>query len=252
MAYQKKGYKGKPKGQKKELTVKWLVANKKIVKFIEEESKTYKLADNVIEYLDEIKANVPVNVTIVDDKVIFIQKREGEVVNKDDEIELANMEDYKETNEEPQEKTADEMVYTVKAISKTRDYYLFDEAGEKEWFTVAPNVKNFLKDVKKGDVLKVKIEVSNDGKRDVKTIVFAKVQSTKEEPKPETKSKTVATKKSSYRDEESTDKRTALMTAKDIVVAYINSKAEIVNSESKASDLLKRLSKVCYDAIQSL
>lgn len=249
MAYQKKGYKGKPKGQKKELTVKWLVANKKIVKFIEEESKTYKLADNVIEYLDEIKANVPVNVTIVDDKVIFIQKREGEVVNKDDEIELANMEDYKETNEEPQEKTADEMVYTVKAISKTRDYYLFDEAGEKEWFTIAPNVKSFLKDVKKGDVLKVNIEVSNDGKRDTRTISYAQVQSSsKEEPKQETK-KAISVKSDTNA---SIEKQVALKEAGAIVRAYIDSKAEIVNGESKTNELLQRLSKVCYEILQSL
>jgi len=246
MAYQKKGYKGKPKGQKKELTVKWLVANKKIVKFIEEESKTYKLADNVIEYLDEIKANIPVNVTIVDDKVIFIQKREGEFVNKEEEVEK---ESEQEANDEPQEKTADEMVYTVKAISKTRDYYLFNEAGEKEWFTIAPNVKSYLKDVKKGDVLKVNVEVTNDGKRDTRTITYAQVQSSsKEESKQETKKETSGKSDTNS----SIEKQVALKEAGAIVRAYIDSKAEIVNNESKTSELLKRLTKVCYEAIQSL
>ena len=241
MAYAKRGR--KPKGTKKELTVKWIVKDKKIIKFVEEEEKTYKLADNVLEFLDEIKSNVPVNVTIADDKVIFIQVNE----NADVKVE----EEAKEKDADVKSESSNE-TYTVKAISKTRDYYLFDECGEKEWFTVAKNVKNFLKDVKKGDVLEIKHSNEKDDKgRDVRLINFAKVVSEKiiEENKKETK---VSTKKSSYRDEESTDKRTAVMTAKDIVVAYINSKAEIVNTEAKVGELLKRLTKVCYEAIQSL
>ena len=71
MAYAKKGR--KPKGEKHEFVVKWIVKDKKIIKFVEQEEKTYKLADNVLDFLDEIKSNAPVNVTIADDKVIFIQ-----------------------------------------------------------------------------------------------------------------------------------------------------------------------------------
>lgn len=243
MAYAKRGR--KPKGIKKELTVQWIVVGKKMIKFIEESDKTYKLADNVIEYLDEIKSNVPVNVTIVGDSVIFIQKREG-AVTEEAEVEKEVV--------ESSETQSDNQTYTVKAISKTRDYYLFDECGEKEWFTVASNVKNFLKDVKKGDILEVKVEVSNDGKRDTRTITYAKIKATKEvEPKQETKNETTSTKKkSSYRDEGETTKRTALMTAKDIVCAYINSKAELVNGEAKVSGLLKRLTKTCYEIIESI
>lgn len=244
MAYAKKGR--KPKGTKKELTVKWIVKDKKIIKFVEQEEKTYKLADNVLDFLDEIKSNVPVNVTIADDKVIFIQVNENaESSNEPDKSQEPKSEEKSESSNE---------TYTVKAISKTRDYYLFDECGEKEWFTVAKNVKNFLKDVKKGDVLEIKHTVEKDDKgRDVRLINFAKVVGEKVEEKKENVLKTtVSTKKSSYRDEESTDKRTAVMTAKDIVVAYINSKAEIVNTETKVGELLKRLTKVCYEAIQSL
>ena len=239
MAYAKRGR--KPKGEKKELVVKWIVKDKKIIKFIEEEEKTYKLADNVLEFLDDIKSNVPVNVTISDGKVIFIQVNENaEPSNESQEPEPEKNEASNETN-----------LVTVKAISKTRDYYLFDEYGEKEWFTVAKNVKNFLKDVKKGDKLEVKVEVSTDEKnKTVRTIIFAKVQeSKKEEPKQETKSETVSTKKSSYRDEESTDKRTALMVAKDIVVSLIQEKGLEMK---KVKEALKDLTKTCYETIQSL
>jgi len=248
MVYQKKGYKGKPKGEKHEFVVKWIVKDKKIIKFVEQEEKTFKLADNVLEFLDEIKSNVPVNVTIADDKVIFIQVNENADVKAK---ELPEPEE-KDVDEESKSESSNE-TYTVKAISKTRDYYLFDECGEKEWFTVAKNVKNFLKNVEKGNVLEIKYEVTNDGKRDTRLINYAKVANEKvEEKKEDKKETTVSTKKSSYRDEESTDKRTAVMTAKDVVVAYINSKAEIVNTEAKVGELLKRLTKVCYEAIQSL
>jgi len=215
---------------KKELTVKWIVVNKKIVKFIEEEAKTYKLGDNVLEYLDEIKANVPVNVTIVDDKVTFIQKREGKVV-KDNEPE------QEETNNEVEEVAGVEKTYTVKAISKTRDYYLFDEAGEKEWFTVAPNVKSYLEDIKKGDVLKVKVEITNDGKRDTRTINYAQVQSNQKEEKQETK-KESSSKNSTN---SSIEKQVALKEAGAIVRAYIDSKAEIVNGVDKAIEVYQKI-----------
>jgi len=242
MVYQKKIYKGKSKGIKKELTVKWLVANKKIIKFIEEEEKTYKLANNVIEFLDEIKANTPVNVTVIGDSVTFIQKRD-EVISEEPEQEA-------ETNDEPQEEIADEMIYTVKAISKTRDYYLFDEANEKEWFTVAPNVKSYLENVKKGDVLKVNIKITNDGKRDVKTIVFAQIQTVEKtnEQKIEEKTSTF-TRKSSYRDEESTDKRTAIMIAKDIINTLL-ANDKIKKNEIKS--VLVDLSKISYEIIKKL
>lgn len=245
MVYTKKG-RGKSKGTKKELTVKWKVLkDKKIIKFIEEENKTYKLADNVLEYLDEIKSGVPVNVTVIGDTVTFIQKRETDGEEYTNE---APEEDYEPEKEETVQNSEGE-TYTVKAISKTRDYYLFEECGDKEWFTVAKNVKNFLKDVKKGDALEVKVEVSNDGKRDTRTIVFATVKATKEK-EPEKKTETVTTqKKSSYRDEDATDKRTAVMTAKDLVVALLNAE-KIDNKQIK--EVLTDLTKTCYKAIQSL
>lgn len=241
MVYTKK--RKKSSGEKHEFTVKWVVANKKIIKFIEREDVTFKLADNVIEYLDEIKSNVPVNVTIADDKVIFIQKRDDVVSEESEPVDANN--DESEKNDASNETN----LYTVKAISKTRDYYLFDEAGEKEWFTVAKNVKNFLKNVKKGDVLEIKVEVSNDGKRDVKTIVFAKINEfQKEKPKEEQKQESTKRKFSS-RDEESTDKRTVLMTAKDLVVALLNNN-KIENKQIK--EVLTDLTKACYENIQSL
>ena len=232
MPGQKRGR--KPKGTKKELTVKWIVANKKIIKFIEEEDTTYKLADNVLEYLDEIKPNVPVNVTIDKGSVIFIQKIEGVVVS----------------NEEPEQTSSNNDVYTVKAISKTRDYYLFEEAGEKEWFTVAKNVKGFLKDVKKGDQLEINVEVTtNDKNKEVKTIVFAKIKSQNKEVKEDQPKEKTQTKKSSYRDEDAMDKRTALMVAKDIVTVLLEND-KIDNKQVK--EVLKDLTKASYDNIQEL
>ena len=201
--------------------------------------------------MDEIKANVSVNVTIANDKVIFIQKRED--VASDDDYEETEAKDYDESEEEISDNKTNEETLTVKAISKTRDYYLFEEAGEKEWFTIAENVKNFLKDVKKGDVLKAKVEVSTDKKnRTVRTIVFAKVQeSKKEESKQETKTST-SYKKTSYRDEEATDKRTASMNAKDIIVALITNGRVEVESKEKIEKAISALTKKFYEVIKNL
>ena len=237
--------KGRKKQQKESFTVKWIVKDKKIIKFVEREEVTFKLADNVLEFLDEIKSNVPVNVTIADDKVIFIQ------INENADVQ-AKVPEEKEVDEEPKSEFSNE-TYTVKAISKTRDYYLFDECGEKEWFTVAKNVKNFLKNVKKGDVLEIKHTTEKDDKgRDVRLINFAKVVSEKVEEegtKTETKKVSTKTKYGSTDDLIAKAKNSACMNAKDIVIALIQEKGL---EAKQIKEALIDLTKTCYEAIQSL
>ena len=244
----KKTYKRKSKkttkettiqGEKKELTVKWIVKDKKIIKFIEEEEKTYKLADNVLDYLKDIKANSPVNVTIDGDNVIYIAIKEGAKT----ETSTENL----PPDEQPEpEVTPSEATYTVKGISKSGDWYLFEETGEKEWFGIEEDVKKYLEGqgVKSGDVLEIKYLEKTKKNKTQNYISFAKIKASKEsEPKKET-----SARKTSYRDEDATDKRTAIMSAKDIVIALIPKGLE----KKQIGQAMKDLSRDCYEALTEL
>jgi len=228
---------------KKELTVKWIVKDKRVIKFLEEDDNTYRLAENVLEYLDDIKSNVAVDVTINDNQVTYIAKKTA----SKKKVEKKETKSTEEPVDSSQESKKCEVV-TVKGISKTRDYYLFDEYGEKEWFTIASNVKNFLKDVSNGDKLEISYEVSNEGKRTIRTVTFAKIIE-KNQIQSKSESKNNFTNKSSYRDEGATDKRTASMNAKEVVVALINNK---LIEKANIKDAIIDLTELFYNTTQNL
>lgn len=232
---------------KKELTVKWVVKDKRVIKFLEEDDNTYRLADNVLEYLDDIKSNVAVDVTINDNQVTYIAKKTAKSQQEEKPKEKEEKTNNEDTKDSSKDSKKSETV-TVKGISKTRDYYLFEEYGEKEWFTIAKNVKNFLKDVTNGDKLEITYEVSSEGKRIIRTITFAKILE-KNQTQSKSEFKNNSTHKSSYRDEGATDKRTASMNAKDVVVALINNK---LVEKSNIKDAIIDLTELFYNATKNL
>lgn len=251
---------------KQALTIKWIVLPKKMIKFIEAEDKTYKLADNVVSQIEELIKNkiitlpgnsIPVNVIINGENVTFISIRDNSVKVEEKKVEEKPIEKKEEKTEvvTPKAET-NYKSYTVLGYSKDRKWWLFKEIGEKVWVGVDEKVsmQNINKDDKIELVLETRKTTYKDKEREIQFITAIKViESKKQEISQDSNPKSEqVSKKSSYRDENAMDKRTALMVAKDIVVAYINSKAEIVNTEVKVGELTKRLTKVCFDALNSI
>jgi hypothetical protein len=253
---------------KQEMTVQWIVnrKDKKLIKFVEGEDKTYKIADNL--NVDEIvkrKTNIPVNVTIENDTVTSISIRgeetKPESPKEEKPIETPKQEtiekkpepvqEQKEVIKEESKNTQSSNTYKVKGYSKDMLWWLFEETGEKVWFGVDDKLIDFMKTIKKGDVLEINGESRKSRGKDVDFITSAKLI-TQSKAIENTSSEKEQPKKASYRDESAMDKRTAVMVAKDIVVALINSKSERVNSEEKVNILIKNLTKVCYESLITL
>jgi hypothetical protein len=236
---------------KEDLTIRWIVARRKLVQFTND--KTYKLADSVLEHIKEIekrKTNIPVEVIITPknqneeyDLVTFIAIK-GETHTAQEVKEFVK-DKNPEKKEEPkiEEKKA---VYTVEGWSKDGQWYLFTETA-KEWFGIDVS----MKDIKKGDKVEITYRLGESRGKPVNFITSVKVIQTSNIP--ENTPNVEANKKSSYsNDSQARAKNTAIMVAKDIVVAYVNSKAGIVDTEIKVGEMLKRLTKSCYETIESL
>jgi hypothetical protein len=259
---------------KKSLTVQWIVnrKDKKLIKFVEGEDKTYKLADNVLEHLNGIKTNTIVNVTIEGENIVYIAvkgeavkteevKKEVEkivtntpqtIVGEDKKVEpflMPKVENSKLSVETNQNVKVDNkfLTYKVKGYSKDLLWWLFEETGEKIWFGVDDKMIPFMRNVKKGDILKISGESRESRGKDVDFITSAElvtksqetVNSTNEQPK-----------KGSYsNDADARAKNTALMVAKDIVVVLLN-KDKIDNKKIK--EVLMDLTKICYETLNSI
>lgn len=230
--------KTKTQGTKHEWTVEWILPDKKLIKFVEDKEGSYDIADNVAEYLDKIKDGVVVKTTVDGRKVVFLQ-----VVEKKEE----------KASTTPSTNDENTKSWTVKAITRKKDVVKFEESDVR-WYVIPENVQKYFENVNKGDIITVEIGTAEEKGKEKPAVVFFK--GTESEPikegKEPTKEPTKSSSKSSYRDEEETTKRTASMNAKDIVVAYISSKAEIVNTEKKVIELVERLTKACYEAIKKL
>lgn len=216
---------------KKELTVKWLNTKKRVVMFKEEAEEVYSIADNVKDsYLEGIDTDTKVNVTTDEDAVIFIQP-------------IKPKEEKKE--EAKTESSGDTKRWTIAVVDKAKTYIGFEESKKDndklQWYVIPENVKSFIGDLDKGDIVETKIGTVDGKGKDGKTVkkqavLFVKKVASKE--KKEEKTSTKSERKSSYRDEESTDKRTASMNAKDVVVALINNKlVEKDNIKTAIEDL---------------
>lgn len=231
------------KGEQKTLTVKWLNAKKRVVMFKEEEEEVYTITDAVKdEYLTGIDTDTKVNVTTIEDTVTFIQPVKAKEEKKETKTETSN-DDVKK--------------WTIAVVDKDKTYIGFEESkkdnGKLNWYVIPENVKSFIGDVTKDDVVEVKIgTVDGKGKggKAVKkqAVLFVKKvgSASKEEKTTDTKK---TSGKSSYRDEEATDKRTASMNAKDVVVALINNK---IIEKDAIKTAIEDLTKKFYEVIKNL
>lgn len=265
---------------KQDLTIRWIVARRKLVQFTND--KTYKLADSVLEHIKEIekrKTNIPVEVIITPknqneeyDLVTFIAikgethtaQEVKELVKEPEKKEEPKVEEKKVVEEAPKTENkvagSSQAIYTVKGYSKERPplWWLFEELGDKTWLGVDSKLLETMSKFKKGDKLSFdtepRIQQYKGIDRTINYIVAVKpIEIKTVESSQATQEKSPENKKSSYsNDSQARAKNTAIMVAKDIVVAYVNSKAGIVDTEIKVGEMLKRLTKVCYETIESL
>jgi hypothetical protein len=216
-------------------TVAWFVAAKSLIKFVDE-TDSRNIADNVMAVSDFkkypiLKGDV-VEVGIKDEDVVFLRKVKG--VKK------------------PYTKKETTPVNTDNA--KTEEVKIFAVAGNKK-------VLKFEKD---GDWIPIATDLQTKDYSDLGlvagntvTVALAEgtivgVENTANESPVEPKAENVTTptpKKHSYRDEDSTDKRTASMNAKDVVVALLNNK-EI--DKTKVQSAIEDLTKAFYKITKNL
>lgn len=274
---------------KKEMAVQWIVnrKDKKLIKFVESEDRTYKLADNVLEHLNSIKTNTIVNVTIEGENVVYIAVKGEEIKTTEVKKEIVSETPKQEVIEKkielvPEQNTVKEeksksiveinqngtncavdfnqasgvekkvqaiYTYKVKGYSKDLLWWLFEETGEKVWFGVDDKLIDFMKTIEKGDVLKISGESRKSRGKDVDFITYAELITKSQK---NTNIANEQSNKSYSKNDNEMNKRTALMQAKDIVVSLIGSKSERVNSQDKVNDLIKSLTKICYEAITQL
>lgn len=240
------------KGTQKSLTVKWILPDKRVVKFKEEED-TYDLADNVkTEYLTGIDAGVAVKVTINEGKVIFMQK--------DKENKLSSVKDNKpESNEE-------RMTCTINAMTTDKSVVKFEkDKDNKKWYIITDAVKADFEKLNKGDIVDVTLgKVLGYNKAKTKkfpkdAVIAVHSDITSDDIKvdlSEIKGYDDSLKKSysaqySYNGKnDSIERQCALKSATELVVALIEQdKIDSTNPE-KVKNILTSLTKSCYEAIQ--
>lgn len=183
-----------------------------------------------------IRKGDSVEVSIEGNEVVFLRK----------ENKFAKKPNTTKTETNPAGSSASETKeLTVTAIYNGESVKFEEEnINGKKWTKLSDELKG--KDLKSiGLVANNKVKITLvDG-------VISSVESlTKETPQVEEKAEAkVSTKKPSYRDEDSTDKRSCVMIAKDIVVALINQGLAGKEGIEKA---LENLSKKSYEILSNL
>jgi len=219
------------KKQNEQKTVAWFIVKQSLIKF-EGEEDSVSVSDKVMSVSNfekyPIRKGDTVEIDIKDEEVTFLRKVKIE----------------KTTTSKPKK----EETVALNANVNTKKVTIFAVAGNKK-------VVKFEKD---GQWIKVSQTVQNQNFDDIGLVagnsvsvnlVNEEIASVKKEETKNTKEVKTSVKTSSYRDESAMDKRTAIMCAKDVVVALINSgrveKAPIENA-------IAELSKKFYGALTEL
>jgi hypothetical protein len=244
---------------KKKIKILWIVQSKRMIK--DTDNNTYKYAENLSEVANTLKPSMEVSVEVDDNTIVSfgeapeVAKQEVPKVLEEkkepEKQETKQEETIKEEKETVSEAKSEVKTYTVSRISKDKKWWMFQETGDKVWFGVDDKVKNYIEKYNIGDIIEITYQLRNDGKKDLNYITFVKAVKITENAS--ITSEQTSSKKSTYSsDSIARAKNTAVMVAKDLVVAYINGKALIVDTETKTAELLKRLTATCYEAINQL
>lgn len=210
-------------------TIKWIIADKNLVKFNEEDD-SYQIAEDV--KTEGIKNGASVDAEIKDNIVVKMVLGKAEVKKEEVKAEEKKEEKVEESGvERVSESEVAEMTYL--AGTSTKDVVKFDE-DEKTWFPVLESVRSVFDGAKKGMSFKVtfgQVENVFKGKTSIKKgIIDAEkvvneaeeaVNALLEPEKPSQASVTQPRSNGSYRNEDETTRRTILMCAKDLTQALI-------------------------------
>lgn len=243
--------------------VDWCIAKKFVIKFQDEEN-SIKIDEKIT--IPTIRKNDKVTVIIdkVDNKdiVISIEKNLEDKVEepktppenqekktvKEEVPTTEKTESQKPSTEKTQEQTTETKILTVSGVWTNKICFKEGEYKPKmKWVFVDEKIaKNQEEIIKAGLTANTKCEFTftNDIVTAFKILETPKVE--KNDNIKETKTK------SSYRDEDATDRRTASMNAKDIVVALINTNQENVNNYDKIEKIIEQLTQKFYEVTKKL
>lgn len=231
------------KGEQK--IVAWFLPKKALIKF-EGEDDSFPLSSKVMEVANFEKYPIlkgdAVDVSVENNEVTFLRKVSGG--KKSTEIKS-------ESSATTSSNTSSGEVKRLKVVGifQGESVKFNEKINNKQWCKLSDELKT--KDLRSIGLVannEVDVTISNG-------IIVAVnlINAVKSESKEFSKSAENAVKRSgSYRDEDSTDRRTASMNAKDVVVAYINSKAGIVDTVEKVETLVERLTQKFYTTTQKL
>lgn len=224
-----------PKKENEIKIVSWFLPKKALIKF-EGEDETISLSSKVLEVSNFEKYPIlkgdTVEVGIANDEVAFLRKISGQkkVTKKEESNDSENV----------------VKTLTIEAIFNNESVKFKEEKiNGKKWCPLSDELKS--QDIKSlGLVAKNKVEVTISNGKIIAVNTF--------ETNEEQKSNTSKEEKSSYYSDKgnSIEKQCALKSAVEIITSYIDSKAGFVDTIEKTQVLIKQLTKVCYDAIQSV
>lgn len=251
------------------LKVKWIVAEKKLIKFYELDD-SYKIDESVnlegiakdVIVVMEAKDNIVVKMAVVKESSskVVEEKKEIPVAEKPREV----VKDATEPTPEDREKAeVKEVTWTISAITSKKDVVKFaEQAVAKYWYPIEASVIPKFGSLNKGDKVTIQIgpvlATSTKGESYTKDGVIAVVGSVKAEPPAET---TVGTgsqqpeptqEKQSYasKTNSSIEVQVALKEAGAVIRSYIEAGSELTNTVDKVEELIKRLTKTFNDTLK--
>ena len=221
--------------------VAWFIPKRALIKF-DGEDDSITISENVMQKTDFAKYPLlkgdTVDVSIEGEEVVYIRKsakqeakEEKKIIDKKEEVEEKTV---KEDTQEITKEVYCVSKYGLKFVGDTSWTNFTEELQKKDFRSMGVVAKNTIT-----------VVLQNDKIVEIKKVEEAKKSESKEQ-------KSSSNRKASYRDEESTDKRTASMNAKDVVVALINTKREEVNSKENIEKAINALTKKFYDITKNL
>lgn len=225
--------------------VSWFLPKKSLIKF-EDSDDSLSLSSKVIEVANFekypiLKGDV-VDVSIENDEVVFLRKVSGA---KKASSESPKTEEKKESSSKEVKKL------TVVGVWQNESIKFNEKINNKQWVKLSDSLKTQnLESI--GFVANNEVEVTLENNIITDVKIVGNVKKDEKQSTNSVKSDSSVKKSSSYRDEDSMDRRSASMTAKDIIVAFISVKSPIVDEVAKVEVLIERLTQKIYAINQRL
>ena len=253
------------------LKVKWLVADKRLIKFVDP-AESYTIAEDVD--IEGIDVGSLITIELKDSVIVKLKKEDVKGKEKPAE-KVASVKEEKPEPTEPQdcpeEVKIKPLTMTISAIAFEKGVVKFaEQETEKYWYPIAPEAKDAFKGLRKGDSIQVVIgnvdAESQAGEKYQKDgIVQAKAVAVKEDKPVENKEseaespepkKTEGKSEVPYAKKQSASKSTNESIERQVALkeACILMKEEIRQGKAEGDDKftarLKFYTRVCFEAIQ--